>query len=78
MGPADFRRAQQERPDILVANVALDGEECVVRILAQEQPYGNAIPVPATYEDLSLYTFTEGFAPPTALEEPVQREAPAE
>ena len=75
MGQADFRRAQQERPDILVANVALDGEECVVRILAQEQPYGNAVPVPATYEDLSLYTFTEGFAPPTALEEPVQREA---
>lgn len=64
MSQVDFRRAQQERPDILVANVALDGEECVVRILAREQPYGNAVPAPATYEDLSLYTFTEGFAPP--------------
>ena len=63
MSQADFRRAQKERPDILVANVALDGEECVVRILAEERPYGNAEPVPATYEDLSLYTFTEGFAP---------------
>ncbi len=63
MSQADFRRAQKERPDILVANVALDGEECVVRILAEERPYDNAEPVPATYEDLSLYTFTEGFAP---------------
>ena len=29
----------------------------------KRQPYDNAEPVPATYEDLSLYTFTEGFAP---------------
>ena len=29
----EFRAAQQKRSDLLVANVALDGEQCLTRIL---------------------------------------------
>ena len=57
----EFRAAQQKRSDLLVANVALDGEQCLTRILCESKPFEGAREVPATYEDLSLYIFSGAF-----------------
>ncbi|MCI8554690.1 MAG: ATP-binding cassette domain-containing protein [Clostridiales bacterium] len=57
----EFRAAQQNRRDLLVANVALDNEQCLTRILCEACPFEGAHAVPATYEDLSLYIFSGTF-----------------